>query len=333
MTGSRNRPEYLNMWGPTLRASSIWPLCEEIKLLWYIIKMSRDKSGNSFWPFSAFDCLSYKIKGFLQCAAPDRMGLKLSYFSLWFVWSYIGLINWRLFRLNRLSDRPLTGSGFRVQSFEPARGPGIYHLELLGVQVIQHVLIGLDPGPVQRGLELARCWSLVLATDGSAVQLPVPEAPVEERHRAVPEHPEHPPHAGRRERAELAGVVHHDVRVVLYPQVPHIVCEELLWRQHVVQRRGSVAALVDVKESCARDVPPLELAAGAAPLLGQIPGRVQEAHFPLSSHSLHQPLTGDQCLTRHGDRAGGRQVSQFIQCIQKTRGQRSERGRESEREG
>ncbi|KAG7222515.1 hypothetical protein INR49_004589 [Caranx melampygus] len=65
-----------------------------------------------------------------------------------------------------------------VSASEPACRSGIDHLELLGVQVVQDVLVGLDPGSVQRGLELARSRSGVLVAHRSTLQLPVPEPPL-----------------------------------------------------------------------------------------------------------------------------------------------------------
>lgn len=209
---------------------------------------------------------------------------------------------------SHLGDYPiLTVSGLRVHSSESSRGPGIHHLELFGVQVIQQVVIGFNPGALYGRPELGGRGSDILMANRSTLQFPVPEPPVQQRHRVMPEHPEHPPNAGRRERTEVAAVVYHDVRVVFYSQIPNVICENFLRRQHVVQGGGFVAALVYVEERGAGDVPLLELPFGVSPHFGQIPRAVQDAHFPPSRYCVREPFSADQrsSLKRHGGSGRG----------------------------
>lgn len=71
----------------------------------------------------------------------------------------------------------------------------------------------------------------------------------------------------------------------------------------MVQRRGFITALVNVKESCSRHMLLLELGLCVSPQFGQIPRSVQDPHFPLDLYSLSQPLRGDQSggLESHGE--------------------------------
>lgn len=156
----------------------------------------------------------------------------------------------------------LTSSWFWVGTPEPASRPGVHHLDLLGLDVLQHIFVALHPGLVQARLEVCLLRLGVVGGHRVTVSHPVLKASVQHRHRAVSEHPEHPPHSGRAERAEVAGVVDDDVGVVPDAEVTDIPGEVAGSRQHVVVLGALIAAFIYVEKRRSRYVFLVKLLSG-----------------------------------------------------------------------
>lgn len=159
-------------------------------------------------------------------------------------------------------------SGFWIHPSESPPWSGIDHLKFFTIQVIQDVLVRLHPGSVQRGPKFGLLGSGVPVTHWKSLVRPVFESSIQNRYRTVAENSEHPPNSRRRERAEVASIVDHDVRIVSNSQISNIICKNALRWQHMIQRRCFVATLVYVKEGCTRDMPLFEFALGVAPEFG-----------------------------------------------------------------
>lgn len=155
-----------------------------------------------------------------------------------------------------------TFARFRLEPPEASLHSRVYELELPVSEVLQNVFVRFDPRRVPLGPEVRARRCGVHVSDRVTLVQPVLHPAVQHGHGAVTEEAEHPPHARRRERAEVAAVVHDHVRVVTDPQLSHVVGELAVPGQHVVKRGRPVAALVDVEERRAWDVALRELLTG-----------------------------------------------------------------------